>query len=194
MKQVFANLKRRIENNLIFIFLLFSAKSVEVFVLLKEIYQKMKLTITEPQTKAVWELICNFNWVDFCTQFIIILALYLILKRYVKIKNGLGVMVTEINDGFTQITDNVYKSESILNTKIRYVDFRITNKDLDNDKYLQKLHSEGFSKEDLIEIGVDEKFLEQNKDKLLPRTVIEKYKEFKFELEKHNKEKKNGKE
>ena len=77
-------------------------------------------------------------------------------------------LINGINGISSEITDNLNDLSRILNTKIKYVDFRIENNGLDNDAYIKKLHSEGFSKEDLEEIGVNDAFLKQNKVKLLP--------------------------
>ncbi len=92
-------------------------------------------------------------------------------------------LIRYVNNISNQLTDNLNELSRILNTKIRYVDFEKENKGLDNEAYIKKLHDFGFSFDDLKEIGVDDVFLNQNKEKLLPRKVIEKYTSFRNELE-----------
>ena len=46
------------------------------------------------------------------------------------------------------------------------------------------------SKDDLEEIGISDDFIRKNKEKLLPRNVINKYNDFKNELNQHHKNKK----
>lgn len=158
----------------------------------------------------MWEIISSFNWFDFITQVIIVFILYKVLKSYNKTKNEIKTLndnyeiklnlinqnwkdaintsnehwFKEISNINTIITNNLNDAYRILNLKISYIDFRLENKDLNNDEYIKLLHSEGFSKEDLQEIGVNHKFMETNNNKLLPRVVIEKYIEFKKEFDK----------
>lgn len=87
-------------------------------------------------------------------------------------------------------TNNLNDSHRLLDTKIRYLNFYIENKMLDDDNYIKKLHDSGFSKDDLEEIGISDDFIRKNKDKLLPRNVINKYNDFKNELNKYHKNKK----
>lgn len=95
------------------------------------------------------------------------------------------LLVSYIQNVSSELTKNLNDLSRVLDNKIRYVDFEKDNKDLDNDTYIQKLHNNGFSLEDLKEIGVDDVFLKNNEDKLLPKNVIEKYIAFKNELEIH---------
>jgi hypothetical protein len=95
------------------------------------------------------------------------------------------LLIKYINDISIENTKNLNQISRVLDNKIRYVDFEKDNKHLDNDAYIKKLHSAGFSIEDLDEIGVNEDFINQNKDKLLPSIVIKKYLEFKDELDNH---------
>lgn len=88
------------------------------------------------------------------------------------------------------MTDNLNELARITDNKIRYIDLKVEYPSLPDNEFIKKLHNIGLSKEDLQEIGVNETFLKQNENKLLPRSVIEKYKEFKYELDKHNKIKK----
>ena len=92
-------------------------------------------------------------------------------------------LIRYINNISAQLTNNLNELSRILNTKIRYVDFEKENKGLDNKSYIKKLHDWVFSFDDLKEIGVDDVFLNQNKEKLLPRKVVEKYTSFRNELE-----------
>lgn len=117
---------------------------------------------------------------------IVSVILYFVLKSVVKLKVETETLANGINNGFTIITDNLNDSHRINDLKIRYVDFRLENKKLENDAFVNKLHNAGFSKEDLVEIGVSDDFIKQNNEKLLPRIVIDKYKDFKNELRKHN--------
>jgi len=91
----------------------------------------------------------------------------------------------EINKISKQITNNLNDSHYTNDLKIRYVDLRLENKNLSNDDFIRVLNENGYSKEDLEKIGVNNKFLKMNKSKLLPKKIIDKYKEFKIELEKH---------
>ena len=87
-------------------------------------------------------------------------------------------------------TTNLNDSHRELDTKIRYLNFYIDNKNLDDENYIKKLHDAGFSKDDLEEIGISDDFIRKNKEKLLPRNVINKYNDFKNELNQHHKNKK----
>lgn len=95
-------------------------------------------------------------------------------------------LFNQIDNATKELTSNLNAAYKTLDTKIRYVDFRFENRELDNDDFIKKLHLRGFSKEDLEDIGVDKEFLEKNNDKLLPRSVIEKFISFKIEFEKYN--------
>ena len=92
-------------------------------------------------------------------------------------------LIRYVNNISSELTNNLNYLSRVLDTQIRYVDFEKENKGLDNETYIKKLHEWGFSIEDLQEICVDDIFLKQNKEKLLPRKVVEKYTAFKNELE-----------
>ncbi len=176
MKKINELAKNVIEKHPIFVFLLFIAHIVEIIKLIVEIIKSTFEIKVMETTNTALDLVKDFNWIDFFTQFIIVLALYLVLKAYFKLKNDVRVMVTEINNGFKIVTDNTNDLGRILNNKIHYLSFYMENKNLDDDSYIKKLNDEGFSKEDLEEIKIDETFLKQNGNKLLPRTVINKKK------------------
>ena len=130
-----------------------------------------------------------------CMLLIISIILYFVLKAFFKVKKEADesnkYWMEVITDVSRQLTDNINDSASILNTKINYTNFCIVNIDLDDDAFVNKLRVDGFSKEDLEEIKVDKEFIRQHKNKLLPRSVMKKYKEPKYELDKFNKLKKN---
>lgn len=123
---------------------------------------------------------------------IVTIVLYLILKRYVALKNEIEVFMEETkrisNETIIQLNDRL----RILNKKIEYVDFSIKNENLTTDEYIKNLHIMGFSIEDLKEIGVDEIFIRQNELNILPRKVVEKIIVLKESLKEHRGEQKNN--
>lgn len=185
MKKIINAITKFVTKNLWVTFLL-NFKSIIDFSIW--FFDKIKGIITMPKNNI---MTTNFplEYNDYMLL-VVTVILYFILRAFLKMKKEADESNTywleSINTISQQLTDNLNDSARILNTKIRYVDFRLENKSLDNDNYIKKLHNSGFSKEDLQEIGVDETFIKQNSNKLLPRTVIEKYKEFKYELNKHN--------
>lgn len=196
---------KSIKNNPVFIFLLFTSQIIGIVRLIIQITNNYKM---------MWNIISSFNWFDFITQFIILFILYRVLKSYNKTKNEIQTLsescekridlinqnwkdainksndhwFKEINSINTTITNNLNEAYRILNLKISYIDFRLENRNLNNDEYIKLLNSKGFSKEDLKDVGVNNKFMETYNDKLLPRIVIEKYIEFKNEFDKFKSE------
>ncbi|MCZ2222054.1 MAG: hypothetical protein LC122_00270 [Chitinophagales bacterium] len=82
-------------------------------------------------------------------------------------------LIRGINDISKTITNNLNDSNRILDNKIRYVDLKVENVNVSNDLFVKKLIDNGFSKEELEEIGVNDDFINNNKDKLLPKKIIE---------------------
>lgn len=153
-----------------------------------------------PMNTTLSEYYSHYDWFGFAVQIIVTTVLYFVLRAYNNTRKEIEVsnqhwfdeisrlndsMVNEVNKGFGELHGNDLR----LDTKIHYVDFRINNQNLPDGEFIKKLHNAGFSKEDLEEIKVDEDFLKRNADKLLPRSVIQKYNEFKFELKEHYKKK-----
>jgi len=92
----------------------------------------------------------------------------------------------QIENVSSELTKNLNESNRITHLKIRYIDLRIEfQNEPDNVKFLQKLQNDGFSKEDLEDIGVNEKFIKLSEQMLLPKKVADKYNEYKLEMYKY---------
>lgn len=91
-------------------------------------------------------------------------------------------MTAGINLSFAEMTENLNRSHRLNWTRTAYVYFYHENKSLSNSEYIKKLNHEGFSLEDLQEIGVTTEFINTNRDKLFPNIVMTKYQEFKKAL------------
>lgn len=129
--------------------------------------------------------IFSLSFFESIMQIVIVFVLYFIYKAFLKQKKDIEFLISEINNGFIIVTDNLNHSHRINDLKIRYVDFRIENKDLTNEEFIDKINKYGFSKEDLEDIGVDKLFTNKQKERLLPRVVMDKYVVFKNELNNH---------
>lgn len=135
--------------------------------------------------------------------FITTIIMYFILKAYFKIKTKTASLIDEINIAKKQIddsnthwfnqmqnlgrefTNNLNDSHQTLSLVIQYNNFLQNNKNLQPDDFINALNKEGFSLEDLEELGVNKETINLHREKLYPKAVMEKYKDFKFELIKY---------
>lgn len=129
--------------------------------------------------------IFSLDFFESLMQVVLVIILFFIYKSFLKQKKDIEFLISEINNGFIIVTDNLNHSNRINDLKIRYVDFRIENKDLTNEEFIEKINKHGFSKEDLEDIGVNTLFTNKQKERLLPRVVMDKYVAFKNELKNH---------
>jgi hypothetical protein len=127
----------------------------------------------------------NLKMNDFTIDYNAVMLLILSVFVYFMFK----FMLKYIDFVAEKTTNNINDLSRVLDLKIRYVNFENNHKSLDNDAYVKKIIEYGFSKEDLEEIGVENIFLTVNKNRLLPKKVMEKFNDFKGELENHYKSK-----
>jgi len=131
--------------------------------------------------------IFSFEFFGNLSQFITVIILYVVYKNYIKaketIKESDDHWFKVISDVSCEITTNLNDSHRINDLKIRYVDLNHTYPSLDNLAFSKILSQNGYSKEDLEEIGVRS----PERYKLLPREVMDKYKSFQKELNDYEK-------
>jgi hypothetical protein len=127
--------------------------------------------------------------------FIMSLFFYLFYKSFLNLRNEIfevkNKAIDDINFISKKLTDIINDSQSFLDTKIRYVHFCTENSNLTDEHFIRELNKQGFSKEDLEKIGVNEEFLKKHNSKLLPKRVMDKYNDFKQELHDYKREKLN---
>lgn len=179
-------------SNQYWIFILAVYATIEI---IKTVWDTIEGTANKITT--MWDLpIFQWHFVENIIQVLTVIVLYRIFRRYNRAKAEMEHLVQQINainentykdmtSGFSQLTNNINDLHRILDLKIRYVDFSTSNTNIDDGTFILKLHAAGFSKEDLVEIGVNEEFIKKNSSRLLPRAVIDKFKAFKAELNHH---------
>jgi len=127
---------------------------------------------------------------------VVSIVLYLVLKSMYKAKDDIRDLMIDIdnsnNHWFEQmnkvsknITDNINSVSYNMDLKVRYNAVILLNKDKSEIEVINELTKNGFSEEDLSFLGISEEFLRTHKDKIYPKSVMDKYNEFKIELHKH---------
>jgi hypothetical protein len=106
-------------------------------------------------------------------------------SSFQKIDTGFKSVTNQTNQALQKLTNNINDVNRKLDLKIRYVSFLLDHRDItDAAIFFTRLQEYGFSKEDLEEIGIDENFLKEHKDKILPRSLMKAYIAFNIEKEK----------
>lgn len=164
------------------------------FAVVKIIQEIVKLINVIPSLKSLSVIpILNWDFFGYVMQVVTVYVLYRLYRGYLRAKRQIKEyndgLAGQINVAFEYTTNNLNDSHNKLYKTIKYVDLKTEFNHLDNDSFIKKLHEAGFSKDDLSEIGVNEAFLKTNENKLLPKSVIEKYQSFKTELDSHLKKK-----
>lgn len=131
--------------------------------------------IVSKKTVTIFNMDFSFGLEDILMLIVSLLLLW-VMKTFKKV-------IISINSAFKEMTDNLNHSHKINALTISYVNFYHENKSLNNADYISKLNHAGFSVEDLKEIGVTAEFINTNRDKLFPNSVMEKYREFKKSLD-----------
>jgi len=127
---------------------------------------------------------------------VVSIVLYLVLKSMYKAKDDIRDLMIDIdnsnNHWYEQmnkvsknITDNINSARYTMDLKVRYNAVILLNKDKSEIEVINELTKNGFSEEDLSFLGISEEFLRTHKDKIYPKSVMDKYNEFKIELHKH---------
>jgi hypothetical protein len=187
MKKIATWIKDNIEKHPIYVFLLFITQVHEIWLILKNTINIIINKENMDKALELLELYKNFNWFNAITQFIIVCSLYMILKKYIALKKGVDTIVQDINKGFHNTNTHINEVTRILNLKINYTNFYLENHNLPIEDYVKKLNQMGYSIEDLKDIGLDENFIKENKGKIFPRAIMQKYNDFRYELENHKK-------
>lgn len=134
--------------------------------------------------------ILNMNYFEISIRIIATIFLFILWRNFLKTKNDIQDNMNKINEHWfnqlekstKEITNNINNSNRINHNKIRFIYFHNEYKNADNDEYFAALKSNGFSREDLLEIGINETIINENKDKIFSKNVMEKFLEFKNEL------------
>lgn len=91
--------------------------------------------------------------------------------------------ITKLESKIIEHSTYLFKVNSLA---IKYVSLASTHNHLSDDEFVKLLMDNGFSKENLPEIGLSVEFIKAHKEKFLPNKVMDKYKEFKKELYKYH--------
>ncbi len=147
------------------------------------------------QTKLI-NIHMEASYFEISIRLLTVVFLFILWKSFLKTKKSAENHLNNINEHWhnqlknttEELTKNINDSHRILSNQIRFIHFNNEFKDLPKEEYFKKITLYGgFSKEDLIEIGVDEKLIKENDNKLFSKNVMDKFLAFKTELQKLNK-------
>ncbi|WP_303316930.1 hypothetical protein Q4Q34_09005 [Flavivirga abyssicola] len=120
------------------------------------------------------------SYFEISIRLLTVIFLYFLWRAFLRTKKSVEYHLNQTNEHWYK---ELTKLDRITNNKIRFIHFNNEYKDLPKEEYLKKLTLEGgFSKDDLLEIGVDEKLITENKNHLFSKNVMEKFLTFKKEL------------
>ena len=184
MKTKFYKLLDRIQNQPLIVFV--SLLDL-LFSLIEKTYEIFKGKIELNQIKM------EYSYFEISIRILTVIFLYFLWKSFLKTKKSVEKNLNKSNEHWYQelksstkeLTENINDSHRILSNQIRFIHFNNEYKDLPKEEYLKTLTLHGgFSKEDLLEIGIDESLIKENSKQLFSKNVMDKFLEFKNEFNK----------
>lgn len=129
------------------------------------------------------KLTINMNYFEICLRLITVLFLFVLWKQFLKEKADSEKSRIHIA---TELTNNLNHLSKITHNKFVYLFLLMNSKELSPLEFADKLTEFNLSKDDLLEIGVPEDFINPMNDNLLSLEQMKKYIEFKKSLKTQN--------
>jgi hypothetical protein len=182
MKLILTKILNKIQNSPFIVFISLIDLLISVLEKLYEIL-KGKLNLNN--------LDMELSYFEITVRIITVVFLFFLWRNFLKTKKSVEKNLNKINkhwykqlkNSSKELTQNINESNRLLSNQIRFIHFNNEHKDLPKNEYLKKLTLVGgFSKDDLLEIGIDENLLNENDNLIFSKKVMQKFIDFQKEL------------